>query len=112
MLLRAQADLLASTREVVACATVGQPRSLAGDEERGCGAPEQPVTLGSIGDELRYHGWVEREQPFPAELPATHAQHAVSGIEVAIVERKCLADPEAGGRDEPEQGRTGQPAQA
>jgi formate dehydrogenase len=40
---------VASTREVVACATVGQPRSLAGDEERGCGAPEQPVALGSIG---------------------------------------------------------------
>jgi hypothetical protein len=40
---------VASTREVVACATVGQPRSLAGDEERGCGAPEQPVAFGSIG---------------------------------------------------------------
>ena len=69
MLMSAQADPLAGMRKVVTCTTVGQPRSLTGDEERIGNTPEQPVTLGSVAKELRYHRRVEREQSFFAELP-------------------------------------------
>ena len=92
-LMRAQADLLAGTREIVACAAIGQPCSVAGHEERVHGAPQQPVAFGGIVDELRHDRRVEREQSFLTKLPTPHVQHAVLDVEVATVERKRLANP-------------------
>ena len=111
-LLFAQADLLAGLREVVACAAVGQPCSAAGDEEglrtgQTAGRARQHI------DELRHDRRVEREQPLPAELAAPHAgarrcRHR--GRSRSSASASLIL--EAGDRDEPEQGRAGQSAQA
>ena len=73
---------------------------------------DQPIAFGKIVDQLRDDARIERQQPLFAELALPDAQHAMLGVEVVTIERQRLADPQAGDRDEPEQGRAGQPTQS
>jgi len=88
----AQADALASQREVVARAAITKPVTAAGDEERLRCQAEQAITLAGLGVQSLNDAAGQWKQPLLAELATTDAQQAFIKIDVAGIEAERLAD--------------------
>ena len=104
----AQPDRLADGGEVVSGAAVGEAFTAIRHEERLRAAAKKPVPFPGIGSQPGRGAAGDRQQTGLSELSAPERQDARLQIDIGGVEGDRLADPEAGDRDQAEQGRTGQ----
>jgi hypothetical protein len=102
---RPEAEILADQSEVVACATVGRALTAFHKEEGAVRRHEQPQSLGSVRAKPRDGARRKRHEAGRSVLAASHRDDALLEVDIIVIERERLVDPEARHRDQPEQGR-------
>ena len=85
---------MADVREVVPCAAIVEPASIAFDEERNRCSAQQPAPLGNIGAQPIDSCVVDREQALLAKLAAADVDETVIEVDVASIEAQRLVDPD------------------
>ena len=107
-----QSDSLANNGKAISGAAVGEALTAVGNKERLGRRAEKSVPFPGVIGKLHSRAVRNRQQAGLAEFSLAECYHSVLQIDIAGIERKSLANPEAGDGNQSEQCGTRQSADA